>query len=180
MAAKFAGITFVVFNLTRPAWCDEAAPNGFRWDRKPLSSITFDVVPPSRLVPPDVATDEFFRTIPGQAYRGAVRGELYRAFHWAPSGLRHQPLYFEETALERHGQTHSPLLQPLISGAHFFGSAIILPYKIGLDCPHKLVYTLGYDRPGSPARCEKEHLPWSWRGALVQTGAVVGGVFLFP
>ena len=144
---------------------------------KPLSSVNLNVMPGQELIPTDVATGEFLQMVPGAAFRS---GEVVYPFHWAPSEMVHRPLYFEEAALERYGQTHSPLLQPVISGAHFFGNVAILPYKMGLDLPHQRIYNLGHHRAGSWARSERGHLPWRWRGALFQAGAVVGGVYLFP
>ena len=73
-------------------------------------------------------------------------------FHWSATGLCHRPLYFEEVNLERYGYTVSPLLQPAISGAHFFLTIPTLPYKMVAQPPKECVYTLGYYRPGSPRR----------------------------
>ncbi|HUG69256.1 MAG TPA: hypothetical protein VMM76_16005, partial [Pirellulaceae bacterium] len=39
---------------------------------------------------------------------------------WKASGVCHKPLYFEEVQLERYGHTAGPVIQPVLSGAHFF------------------------------------------------------------
>ena len=57
-------------------------------------------------------------------------------FNWAASELYAQPAYFDDPILERYGQSHRPLLQPWLSGAHFFGTFALMPYKIGLDRTH--------------------------------------------
>jgi hypothetical protein len=101
-------------------------------------------------------------------------------FHWEACHLVHQPLYFEDVALERYGQGFSPILQPVVSGARFVAGVATLPYRIGVDAPCELIYTLGHERPGDcvPSVCEQ--LPWSWRGAALQTGAILGGIVLVP
>ena len=99
---------------------------------------------------------------------------------WKASGLCHKPLYFEDTALERYGHTAKPLLQPFLSGAHFFGSAVTLPYMMGMHPPGECRYALGYYRPGSCAPRLIPPVPLSPRGALMQTGAVLGLVYIIP
>jgi hypothetical protein len=101
-------------------------------------------------------------------------------YTWKATGLCHKPLYFEDVQLERYGNSCSPLLQPVISGAHFFASATILPYKMGLEAPCECIYPLGTYRPGSCAPFYINPLPISARGALYQTGTVLGLVFLIP
>lgn len=102
-------------------------------------------------------------------------------YAWKASGLCHKPLYFEEVHLERYGHTTRPLTQPFVSGAHFFGSAIMLPYQMGIDPPWECEYPLGYYRPGNCAPMMVRPFPWSLRGAALQAGAVVGvGAAFFP
>ena len=115
------------------------------------------------------------------------RIDLYRQrtgtsyqFEWEASQLGHNPLYFEDVPLERHGHAVRPLLQPALSGARFVGDAIVLPYKMGLDHPREYEYTLGHIRPGTCAPALREHLPWSWKGAALQAAATTGVVFMFP
>ena len=80
-------------------------------------------------------------------------------FNWAASDLFAQPAYFDDPVLERYGQTHRRLVQPWLSGAHFFAQFPLMPYKILVDRPHDKVYTLGYHRPGSPMPCVARRLP---------------------
>jgi hypothetical protein len=101
-------------------------------------------------------------------------------FTWKASALCHKPLYFEELALERYGHTAGPVFQPIYSGAHFFSSIFFLPYKMGLNPPNECIYQLGLYRPGSCAPWLAEPFPISLRGAALQTGAVLGGVYLLP
>jgi len=101
-------------------------------------------------------------------------------FTWKASGLCHKPLYFEDVQLERYGHSWGPYLQPIISGAHFFLTVPILPYKMGLYPPEECIYTLGYYRPGSCAPYLLDPLPLSVRAGLAQAGAMVGGAYVIP
>lgn len=50
-----------------------------------------------------------------------------------------QPPWFEDSNLERSGRTSGDLLQPVVSGAHFFGSVGVLPLKVLQAGPHRVV-----------------------------------------
>jgi len=155
-----------------------ATPAQLREALKPLSAIGLDVRLPADETPQPCYTASEF-ALP--AHLGPrTRHDSHIGFHWAASGLLHKPLYFEDVPLERHGQTSFPALQPAISGARFVKSALTLPYRMGLQHPHECVYALGYARPGSCAPSLKEHLPWSWKGGLLEAGAVTGFVLMFP
>jgi hypothetical protein len=93
---------------------------------------------------------------------------------WKASGMCHKPLYFEQVQLERYGHDWGPVLQPIMSGAHFFGTIPILPYKMGLQTPQECVYTLGYYRPGSCAPYMITQPGFTWRAAAFEAAAVTG------
>lgn len=101
-------------------------------------------------------------------------------FTWKASALCHKPLYFEQVAVERYGHNLGPILQPFASGAHFFLTFPILPYKMGLNPPNECMYSLGYYRPGSCAPWILDPLPLSVRAALAEGGVWTGMVFLIP
>lgn len=101
-------------------------------------------------------------------------------FQWSATQFCHQPLYFEEVNLERYGYQCNPVLQPLVSGAHFFLTVPALPYKMTVNPPRECVYTLGYYRPGDRVPWQRNFLPWDTRAAAVQAGVAVGLVFLIP
>lgn len=101
-------------------------------------------------------------------------------YMWKASGLCNKPLYFEQVQLERYGHDWGPVLQPFVSGAHFFGTIPILPYKMGLQPPNECDYSLGYYRPGSCAPYMIEPLGFTWRAAAFQAGAVTGAAFAIP
>jgi hypothetical protein len=99
---------------------------------------------------------------------------------WKAAGLCHKPLYFEQVQAERYGHSAGPVLDPLVAGAHFFGTFPILPYKMGLMTPNECVYTLGYYRPGSCAPYMIPAVPFTWRAAAFEAGAWTGGAFAIP
>jgi hypothetical protein len=99
---------------------------------------------------------------------------------WKAAGYCHKPLYFEDWDLERYGHSRGLLLDPFISGAHFFTTLPILPYKAGMQAPWECVYPLGYYRPGSCAPWTIPGVPYSPRGFAVQAATVTGIVFLLP
>ena len=93
---------------------------------------------------------------------------------WKASGLCHKPLYFEQVQLERYGHDWGPALQPIMSGAHFFGTIPILPYKMGLETPQECIYELGNYRPGSCAPYMITQPGFTWRAAAFEAAAVTG------
>lgn len=101
-------------------------------------------------------------------------------YMWKASGLCHKPLYFEDVHLERYGHSWGPYVQPLVSGAHFFGRLPVLPYMMGLKAPNECVYTLGHYRPGNCAPYLIDPIPFTWRAAALQAGATVGAAAVLP
>ncbi len=102
-----------------------------------------------------------------------------QTFVWTASAICSKPLYYQDIQLERYGHTRGPIIQPLISAAHFFGNVAIAPYKAGIHPPNECVYALGYYRPGDCAPWLFEPFPWSIRGAASQAAsvAVYSGIF---
>ena len=109
-----------------------------------------------------------------------IRDWALSTLTWKASGLCHKPLYFEEVQLERYGHSAGPIAQPILSGAHFFASVVALPYKMGINPPHECRYALGYYRVGNCAPYLVPPIPLSLRGALAETGAVLGLVYTVP
>ena len=118
-----------------------------------------------------------------------------KPFEWDAPATRNLPLFFEEPNLERLGYTQrifidicgyendpvvAEYLQPVISGAKFFGNALTIPYKLGVESCCEPIYTLGVDRPGSPVPYRKHLIPLSVNGAILQAGAVCTLVFAIP
>lgn len=114
-----------------------------------------------------------------QAPKFAGRNFSPTLFTWKASGTCHKPLYFEDVQLERYGHSWNPIVQPFVSGAHFFASVPLLPYKMGLKPPHECVYTLGYYRPGNCAPFMFEPIPLSLRGAVWEGFGAAAFAFWF-
>jgi len=107
-----------------------------------------------------------------EAYVGRALPET--SYTWEASNLFHNPLYFEDAALERYGHTHHCLVQPFAS----VGKG--LPYQATIDPICKEMYTLGWYRPGECAPKKCYQIPWNWDAAAVEAGAVTGMFFIFP
>ncbi len=149
------------------------------WE-KPIGQIGLDIQPPSGRLP----TDSFAVLVPAASQPPVpaqpTRGCEHVSLNWEPSEIIHQPLYFDDQGLERYGQTVCPLVQPVLSGARFFGTFPIVPYKIGLDRTHDCVSTAGYVREGRCAPPVCERLPLRLDASLLESGAWVGLIFLLP
>lgn len=126
-------------------------------------------------LPDDCASNLFSAPIDWQTAR-----TMETEFNWAASELYHQPAYWDDPILERYGQTYHPLIQPWASGAHFFGTFPLIPYKMGIDRTHDRIYTLGYYRPGSPTPCLGRRLPLEADAAGFETAAWLALIFLLP
>jgi hypothetical protein len=101
-------------------------------------------------------------------------------YTWKASGVCHKPLYFDEFALERHGHSKGPFVQPIYSAGHFYVNLALLPYKMGLRPPTECVYALGHYRAGSCAPYLVSTPPLSWRAGLAEAGAAVGVAAILP
>ncbi len=146
---------------------------------KPITEITHDISATGDMFPDDCTFEDMpedQRKLPDRMQEGWAP----MTFTWKASALCHKPLYFEDVHLERYGHSCGPYLQPVVSGAHFFLTVPILPYKMGLYPPHECIYSLGYYRPGSCAPYMLDPLPLSIRAGLAEAGVWTGMVFLIP
>ena len=140
-------------------------------DLKPIDELTTNITPSEGELPHDCPLGN--ATFEPRSFAPIT-------YTWTASGLCHKPLYFEEAKLERYGHMCGPWVQPWVSGAHFFLTVPILPYKMGLELPNECMYTLGYYRPGSCAPYLLDPIPLSVRGALFEAGAWVGAACVIP
>jgi hypothetical protein len=152
---------------------------------RPITAITANAALPDGDWPGDASDLDEEGTPPEQQefYDPRLWGGWAQSnYQWAATSLCHRPLYFEEVNLERYGYTVSPILQPAISGAHFFLTIPTLPYKMVVQPPHECVYTLGYYRAGSraPRRWHHMDLVWDPTAVAVEGLLVTGLVFLIP
>ena len=110
--------------------------------------------------------------LPGDDY--AIRDFTMITYAWTASAACHKPLWFEDVALERYGHSAGPVKQSLFSAAHFFGSAILLPYNSRLYPPTECRYALGYYQPGDCAPWLLHAFPLSKRAAIGELLTVLG------
>lgn len=96
-----------------------------------------------------------------------------------PAYLCHQPLYFEEKNSERHGWEMG-IWQPFISAGTFYKDLAFLPYKMGLDNPFSCVTNVGKCLPGDCVPYILYVTPFTWKGAALEAGTIIGGGALWP
>jgi len=101
-------------------------------------------------------------------------------FTWKAAGYCHKPLYFEQWNLERYGHSRGLVADMFLSGAHFFATVPVLPYKMGVELPWECIYPLGTYRPGSCAPWTVPAIPVSPRVLAVEAATATGAVFLLP
>ncbi len=129
-----------------------------KWPLQSIDQINLDIRDTAKVVPRDRSGllindsksnwNEFF--------------PVEKDFAWCAPDIRYQPLYFQDVAMERYGQTPSnACVAGAVSAAHFFVSATTLPYQLLRDPPFGCDYPLGYCRPGNSAPCTFEkYLFW--------------------
>ena len=145
---------------------------------KPIDAMGTNTMPPPGRAVPNCAID-YFRS-DAEPSIDEFRTWSPSTFNWKASGAVHRPLYFEDVPVERYGQTRGKLLQPVISGARFFATIPLLPYKMTMQPPRRCVYALGYYRPGTCAPPMQQHLPWNFKAAVVEAGFITGAILLIP
>jgi hypothetical protein len=109
-------------------------------------SLRVNIVESNATAPAD-QSDELI----AQSLGNAIVVPSEKRFAWAAPDIRYQPLYFENVPHERYGQTPEgcEIRQMVLSAAHFFGSAALLPYKLLDQHPQSCDGPLGFCRPGS-------------------------------
>ncbi len=100
--------------------------------------------------------------------------------YWAASNFYHNPLYFEDFALERYGHTHHHLVEPFVSLGKFSAQFIGMPYQLALHPVCERQYTLGWYRPGDCVPKKYYQIPWNTKAAISAAAAYTGLIFLFP
>jgi hypothetical protein len=82
--------------------------------------------------------------------------------------------------LERFGYTHCPIVQPAISGAHFFCATLALPYTMTMRPHGECIYPLGHYRPGSHVPYRPIWPEWNPLAASAEVGTIAGLILLIP
>ena len=101
-------------------------------------------------------------------------------YQWQATNQWHNPLYFEDPALERYGHVHHELIQPFVSVARFGVQLAGLPYQMTIDPVCKKMYNLGYYRVGECAPKKYYRIPWNTHAAVNEAAVWTGLIYLFP
>jgi len=146
---------------------------------KPISQVSLNIAPKAGPLPPDRAAEVFSDLKPREQPPGTTRNVNAHTVYWQASLLNHQPLYFEDVNLERHGFSYG-IWQPLVSGTKFFATMPALPYLVAAQPPQTTRYTLGETRPGNHACYVYEFPPLNADAALIEAGVITGLFFIIP
>lgn len=129
------------------------------WNQKPMTSLKLGLTEIGVKTPDDSSWQLTSRT--------SSLAFSQKTFAWAAPEIRYQPLFFEDVALERYGQTKGLYRQPIASSIRFLANAALLPYTSLHDPIDSCDYPLGYCRPGDSVSCVKQRhffeSPWSRR-----------------
>lgn len=101
-------------------------------------------------------------------------------YQWQATNQWHNPLYFEDPALERYGHVHHQCVQPFVSVARFGVQLAGLPYQMTIDPVCKRMYNLGYYRVGECAPKKYYRIPWDTHAAVNEAAVWTGLFFIFP
>ncbi|MEZ6042438.1 MAG: hypothetical protein R3C20_18210 [Planctomycetaceae bacterium] len=126
----------------------------------------------------DKLPEDFDEKMDNGAYVARVSAPT--VLQWAPTNLYHNPLYFEDPALERYGHTYHPLIQPFASTGRFATQLVRLPYQMTLHPVHAKEYTLGYYRPGECAPKKHYQIPFNEEATFMQVAAMAGLILIIP
>jgi hypothetical protein len=148
-------------------------------DKRRIDEISVSL-PTSPDGPADKARSKFAEYGPSTDATFASRDWIGCMYQWEASALYHRPLYFEEVNAERYGYSICPVLQPAVSGAQFFTTVPILPYKMSVQRPRECVYVLGHYRPGSVVPYQFQRLPVDAKAGVVEAGVITGLIFAIP
>jgi len=158
---------------------EEVSPTQLDPYSRPIAELGTSIDAPGGEFPGSAAADPFAAAGQLAHPMGARRRDVETVVFWDAPAVSHRPLYFEDVNLERHG-FKVPLVQPVLSAAHFFGRLPTLPYLMVAEKHRQQRYTLGHYRPGSAASYAW-YLPRpSIAGGVVGAAAVTGVLFAFP
>ncbi len=138
---------------------DPSTMNSDTWPTHPIQAIRLDIRASSAPTPADRSIN-LISSSPNQWELFAPAEKLYC---WCAPNIHYQPLWFEDVALERYGQTFcDSRIQTAASAAHFFLSTLTLPYHAAADPYYECDYPLGYFRPGDCAPPLRQKFLFHW------------------
>ena len=123
-----------------------ARPEFGRWPSKSIYEVSLDLTEHGATSPEDRSARLFNSS---QRLDGNIVA-TNKLFAWAAPNINYQPLYFEDVALERYGQTKGLVKQPFVSAGRFLADGLFLGTRASRVSPQSCDSPLGYCRPGSP------------------------------
>ncbi len=127
-----------------------------KWPRMTIEDISLDIRETAEMLPKSYSQELMDYT--DNSWKEFA--PTHKMFAWAAPDIRYQPLYFEDVALERYGQTYFGVRQFTRSAIHFTKSTLLLPYHMRFNPPQSCDYPLGYSRPGNCVEPVCEHQWW--------------------
>lgn len=118
---------------------------GDSWPAKELKDIRVDIRELNTTIPEDRSS----QLIGFSEKQWTEFTPTPKVFAWASPEIRYQPLFFEDVALERYGQTRPPLRQTARSAVHMTKAFFMFPSNMCQDGIYRCDYPLGYCRPGN-------------------------------
>jgi hypothetical protein len=115
-----------------------------------VTDITLQAAELIGAAPTDLSTKLFGPAVDLDTRR--TRGWTATEYCWVPTCIAYHPLYFQQTALDRYGETLSPCFQPVVSAGQFYATALALPGLVILESPGTCQYAYGYAPAGSPGQ----------------------------
>lgn len=100
--------------------------------------------------------------------------------YWSAANTFSNPRYFEDRMLERHGQECIACLQPLASGARFFGTVPMLPYLWTISNPCGREYSLGHYPAGQRVPIMMQRPPYVHSASVVEAGVAAAMIIGIP
>ncbi len=124
-----------------------ARPQFGNWPSKSIQEVRVDASEYDAKVPEDRSGTLFESS---RRFGGDIAASK-KVFAWAAPNMGYQPLYFEDVALERYGQTKGLIKQPFVSAGKFLADGLFLGTRARRVHPNSCDSPLGFCRPGSPS-----------------------------
>jgi len=116
------------------------------WPSKSIQEVRLDLAEHGAQSPEDRSN----RLFDSSRRLGSDVAATNKVFAWAAPNIKYQPLYFEDVALERYGQTKGLVTQPIVSAGRFLADKAFLGARALRVSPKSCDSPLGFCRPGSP------------------------------
>lgn len=170
---------------SRPA--GDQRPNADKHGLTPITSISLDAsakpdpnTQNELQFPDDIAKRELAKHGTLQHTTGTSRDWMLTEYSWEAPVMSHNPLYFEQENLERFGLSSSKFFQPIYSGAHFYSSMLVLPFKTAAKPYSDRVYAMGHYRPGNNVPPKLQDMKFDLTAMSYQGAVSTLLIFMFP